>query len=400
VKVDGRPYRSIWRADDGRAALIVDQTLLPHEFRVVRLETLEEAARAIADMQVRGAPLIGVTAAYGMALALLRDPSDAGVARAVSVLRATRPTAVNLQWALRQAEEAVSGVAPEARAETAFRLADRMAEEDVERNRALGAHGLEVLREAAEARRGEPVRVLTHCNAGWLATVDWGTATSPVYQAWDAGIPLHVWVDETRPRLQGARLTAWEMAGHGVPHRVVPDGAAAWLMRTGQVDLVIVGTDRTTASGDVANKIGTYPLALAASDNGVPFFVAAPSPSIDWELSDGADIPIEERAAEEVTEVQGADADGSVRAVRIANPGSDAANFAFDVTPARLVTGIVTERGVCPASREGLAALFRAPDAGAASSGSAGSSPAEGSGPRETGEGTGPGDATEPPVRG
>jgi methylthioribose-1-phosphate isomerase len=244
------------------------------------------------------------------------------------------------------------------------------------------------------------VRVLTHCNAGWLATVDWGTATSPVYQAWDAGIPLHVWVDETRPRLQGARLTAWEMAGHGVPHRVVPDGAAAWLMRTGQVDLVIVGTDRTTASGDVANKIGTYPLALAASDNGVPFFVAAPSPSIDWELSDGADIPIEERAAEEVTEVQGADADGSVRAVRIANPGSDAANFAFDVTPARLVTGIVTERGVCPASREGLAALFRAPDAGAASSGSAGSSPAEGSGPRETGEGTGPGDATEPPVRG
>jgi methylthioribose-1-phosphate isomerase len=364
VKVDGRPYRSIWRADDGRAALIVDQTLLPHEFRVVRLETLEEAARAIADMQVRGAPLIGVTAAYGMALALLRDPSDAGVARAVSVLGATRPTAVNLHWALRQVEAAVSGVAPEARADTAFRLADRMAEEDVERNRALGAHGLEVLREAAEARRGEPVRVLTHCNAGWLATVDWGTATSPVYQAWDAGIPLHVWVDETRPRLQGARLTAWEMAGLGVPHRVVPDGAAAWLMRTGQVDLVIVGTDRTTAAGDVANKIGTYPLALAASDNGVPFFVAAPSPSIDWELSDGADIPIEERAAEEVTEVQGADPDGSVRAVRIANPGSDAANFAFDVTPARLVTGIVTERGVCAATREGLAALFREPGAG------------------------------------
>jgi methylthioribose-1-phosphate isomerase len=358
VKVDGRPYRSIRLAEDGRTVEIVDQTRLPHEFRMASLGTLEDAARAIATMQVRGAPLIGVTAAYGMALALAEDPSDEALRDAFRTLAATRPTAVNLRWALHRVERAVVGLKEEDRAGAAYSLAGDLAEDDVARNRALGEHGLELVREVAEDRAGEPVRILTHCNAGWLATVDWGTATSPIFQAHDAGLPLHVWVDETRPRLQGARLTAWEMAGHGVPHRIVSDGAAAWLMRTGQVDLVVVGTDRTTASGDVANKIGTYPLALAAADNDVPFWVAAPSPSIDWDLSDGADIPIEERDEAEVTEISGALPDGAMAAVRVANPGSGATNFAFDVTPARLVTGLITERGTCPATVEGLAGLF------------------------------------------
>jgi len=358
VKVHGRPYRSIHLADDGRTVEIVDQTLLPHTFRLARLATVEEAARAIRVMQVRGAPLIGVTAAYGVALALADDPTTEALERAVALLGATRPTAVNLGWALERVRAVLLDTPLNERADLAFALAGQMAEEDVARNQALGRHGLAVLRAVGGERDGQPLRVLTHCNAGWLATVDWGTATSPLYQAHDAGMELHVWVGETRPRLQGARLTAWELAGHGVPHRVVPDGAAAWLMSTGQVDLVLVGTDRTTATGDVANKIGTYPLALAAADNDVPFWVATPSPSIDWELADGADVPIEERDEEEVTEITGADADGEPVTVRVTNPGSPAANFAFDVTPARLVTGLVTERGSCPATAQGLSGLF------------------------------------------
>jgi methylthioribose-1-phosphate isomerase len=309
-------------------------------------------------MQVRGAPLIGATAAYGLALALRRDPSDAGLADAAALLLSTRPTAVNLRWAVQRVEEAVRALLPAERAAVAYAAADEIAEEDVERNRWVGTHGLALLRAAAARHPGRPVQVLTHCNAGWLATVDWGTATAPIYLAHDEGIDVHVWVDETRPRNQGAGLTAWELGQHGVPHTVVADNAGGHLMQQGRVDLCLVGTDRTTAGGDVANKIGTYLKALAAHDNGVPFYVAAPSPSIDWTLGDGRAIPIEERAGEEVALVSGRAEDGTLHTVRVVAPGSAVANPAFDVTPARLVTGLVTERGVSEASVEGLARLF------------------------------------------
>ncbi|MDX1676088.1 MAG: S-methyl-5-thioribose-1-phosphate isomerase, partial [Longimicrobiales bacterium] len=299
-----------------------------------------------------------VTAAYGMALALRDAASDAAVDAARSVLLGTRPTAVNLRWAVDQVADAVAGLPTDERVAEAYRVAGALADADVERNRALGEHGLALIRERAEERAGEPVRVLTHCNAGWLATVDWGTATSPIYRAHDAGIPVHVWVDETRPRNQGASLTAWELGQHGVPHTVIADNAGGHLMQTGRVDMVLVGTDRTTATGDVANKIGTYLKALAARDTGVPFYVAAPSPSIDWTLDDGAAIPIEERAPEEVATVTGLGRTGRIHTVSIVPEGSPVANPAFDVTPARLVTGIITERGVADASREALAALF------------------------------------------
>ena len=358
MNINGLPYRSIWLDEDGWSVRIIDQTLLPHAFQTPRLTDLEGAAGAIAAMQVRGAPLIGVTAAYGLALALREAASDAALDAARSVLLATRPTAVNLRWALDAVTDAVASLPADERAEAAYRVANEMADADVERNRRLGEHGLERIRARAEAGRGEPVNVLTHCNAGWLATVDWGTATAPIYMAHDAGVPIHVWVDETRPRNQGASLTAWELGNHGVPHTVIADNAGGHLMQTGQVDMVLVGTDRTTATGDVANKIGTYLKALAARDTGVPFYVAAPSPSIDWSLDRGADIPIEERAADEVARVTGRDASGGVVTVSIVPEGSPVANPAFDVTPARLVTGLITERGVAEASREGLAALF------------------------------------------
>ena len=368
MKIDGVPHRSIWLADDGWSVRIIDQTLLPHSVEVATLRDLEAAAAAIAGMQVRGAPLIGVTAAYGMALAMRGDATDAAVDAARSVLLGTRPTAVNLRWAVDRVAAAVAGVPEPGRAEVAYRVAGELADADVERNRALGEHGLALIRERAGERAGEPVRILTHCNAGWLATVDWGTATSPIYRAHDAGIPVHVWVDETRPRNQGASLTAWELGQHGVPHTVIADNAGGHLMQTGRVDMVLVGTDRTTATGDVANKIGTYLKALAARDTGVPFYVAAPSPSIDWTLEDGAAIPIEERAPEEVSTVTGRSPGGRIHTVSIVPEGSPVANPAFDVTPARLVTGIITERGVADASREALAALFpdhARPDPGA-----------------------------------
>jgi methylthioribose-1-phosphate isomerase len=358
MNVDGRPMRTIWPAADGHTVEIIDQTRLPHEFVIARLTRLDDAARAIRDMQVRGAPLIGATAAFGMALAVAADASDRAIEHAAAILAATRPTAVNLAWALGEMRQALAALPPERRFAAALARAAAIADEDVAINRAIGEHGLGLIRKAYAIREGRgPVQILTHCNAGWLATVDWGTALAPIYRAHDAGIPLHVWVDETRPRNQGASLTAWELGQHGVPHTVIADNAGGHLMRHGEVDLCIVGTDRTTACGDVANKIGTYLKALAARDNGVPFYVALPSPTIDWAIEDGDEIPIERRDPREVTHIAGW-SEGRRVEVRLTPEGSPAANFGFDVTPARLVTALITERGVCPASREGLLGLF------------------------------------------
>ncbi len=360
MNVAGQPYRTVWPSADGCAVEIIDQTQLPHIFALARLATLDDAAHAIRAMLVRGAPLIGATAAWGLWLALRADASDAALAHAHATLLATRPTAVNLRWALDRVRTHVLPLAPSARAEAARRLAHEICDEDIALNRGLAAAGLPLIRAiAARKPAARPVNILTHCNAGWLAAVDVGLATAPIYAAHDSGIPVHVWVDETRPRNQGASLTAWELLNHGVPHTVIPDNAGGHLMQHGQVDLVIVGTDRTTATGDVCNKIGTYLKALAAHDNGVPFYVAAPSPSIDWTLRDGLrEIPIEERSAREVTHITGRLSDGSVATVALTPDGSPAANPAFDVTPARLVTGLITERGVCPATAAGLRALF------------------------------------------
>ncbi|MGA3302082.1 MAG: S-methyl-5-thioribose-1-phosphate isomerase [Methylovirgula sp.] len=356
MRVAGKSYRTIWPTAGGVS--IIDQTRLPHEFDVVELKTLADAAWAIKQMLVRGAPLIGVAAAYGLALALRDDASDAGLAKAIAILTATRPTAVNLSWALARMKEHVAPLPPSARVEAAFARAAELAEEDVSLCASIGDHGLALIREIA-SKKGAPVNILTHCNAGWLATVDWGTATAPMYKAHDAGIPIHVFVDETRPRNQGAALTAWELGEHGIPHHVIVDNAGGHFMQHGGVDLVIVGTDRTSATGDVCNKIGTYLKALAAKDNGVPFYVAAPSPSIDFAVFDGvADIPIEERGEEEVTLMQGLSATGSIERVRIVPEKSPAANPAFDVTPARLVTGLITERGVIEANETAIAAAF------------------------------------------
>ena len=363
MKIDGRHYRTIWLNADGRSVEIIDQTRLPHAFETVTLASLADAVHAIRTMQVRGAPLIGATAAYGLCLALREDDLDDAIDRAYDALFRTRPTAVNLRWALDEMRAALRNRPRGERLEAAYRRAAEIAEEDIEINRAIGRHGLDVIRGIAARKPGEPVQVLTHCNAGWLATVDWGTATAPIYMAHDEGIPVHVWVDETRPRNQGASLTAWELGHHGVPHTVIPDNTGGHLMQHGRVDMAIVGTDRTAANGDVCNKIGTYLKALAARDNGVPFYVALPSPTIDFSLRDGRNVPIEERGAEEVARITGRTADGRIETVSILPEGSPAANYAFDVTPARLVTGLITERGVAPASAEGLARLFpeRAP---------------------------------------
>ncbi len=359
MRVNGKPMRTIWLEPDGATVGIIDQTKLPHELVIVGLATLMDAAHAIRAMLVRGAPLIGAAAAYGVALAMREDPSDLALEKACRVLLATRPTAVNLRWALEEMRVLLVPLAEGDRAAAAYARAGEICEEDVTINRALGRHGRAVIEAAARKKRGgAPVNVLTHCNAGWLATVDWGTALAPIYAAQEAGIPLHVWVDETRPRNQGASLTAWELGQQGIPHTVIVDNAGGHLMQHGRVDLAIVGTDRTTASGDVANKIGTYLKALAAHDNDVPFYVALPSPTIDWSIEDGRAIPIEERDPSEVTEIAGRLADGTTARVRLVPDGSPAANYAFDVTPARLVTGLITERGVCPASREGLLSLF------------------------------------------
>jgi methylthioribose-1-phosphate isomerase len=363
MKIDGKPFRSIWREEDGSprgVVKIIDQRWLPHDLRIEALRDREAFAVAIRDMWVRGAPLIGATAAYGVAVQMAADPSDASLDETWDVLHETRPTAINLRWALDDMRARLRPLPPGERAAAAYARADAICEEDVETNRKIGEHGLAIIRElAARKGPGEPVRILTHCNAGWPATVDWGTATSPIYQAVEAGIPVHVFVDETRPRNQGAQLTAWELNSHGVPHDLIVDNAGGHLMQHGEVDMVIVGTDRTTANGDVCNKIGTYLKALAAKANNVPFYVALPSPTIDWTVKDGVkEIPIEERSGAEVTHVQGRDASGRIVTVQVSPDGTGARNPAFDVTPRALVTGLITERGVCEASPEALATMF------------------------------------------
>jgi methylthioribose-1-phosphate isomerase len=359
MKIDGQEMRTIWLEGDAESVGIIDQTLLPHRFATARLATLDDAVRAIKTMQVRGAPLIGAAAAYGVWLALREDASDENLERAAAALLATRPTAINLKWALDQMLAAVRNRPRSERVAAALRRAGEIADEDVTINLSIGRHGLKIIEEIAARKKGARVNVLTHCNAGWLATVDWGTATAPIYLAHDKGVAVHVFADETRPRNQGASLTAWELGHHGVPHTVIPDNTGGHLMQHGLVDLVIVGTDRVTAQGDVCNKIGTYLKALAAHDNKVPFYVALPSPTIDFSVSDGlSEIPIEQRSADEVATMTGKTKDGRVVSVQIVPDGSPVANYGFDVTPARLVTALITERGVIKASREALAATF------------------------------------------
>ena len=359
MKIGDKHYRSLWWDEGQQVLQIIDQRRLPYEFQIINVETSQDYLDAIFQMRVRGAPLIGATAAYGMAHAMAQDPSDNNIKRAWDALYATRPTAVNLRWALDRCQNVLAKTQIPERARVSLQLAHDIADEDVGINNSIGEHGLALIRGIAERKpEGEPVQVLTHCNAGWLATVDWGTATSPMYHAHDANIPLHVWVDETRPRNQGA-LTAWELGHHGVAHTYITDNAGGHLMQHGQVDLVITGTDRTTRRGDVCNKIGTYLKALAAFDNNVPFYVALPSPTIDWTLDDGvADIPIEERSENETTHIQGLDSAGNINSVQVTPENTRGGNPAFDVTPNRLVTGLITERGVCSASQAGLAEMF------------------------------------------
>lgn len=350
MKIHDTHFRTIWLAEDSTSVAIIDQTKLPHEFVTIKLDTVAKAANAITTMQVRGAPLIGATAAYGLCLALRDDPTDHALDAAIALLAETRPTAINLRWALNEMDAAVRPLAPAKRAVAAYLKVDEICNADVETNQSIGKHGAHLIREHAERKGGQPVNILTHCNAGWLATVDWGTALAPIYVAHDAGLAVHVWVDETRPRNQGAALTAYELGAHGVPHTVIADNAGGHLMQRGAVDFCIVGADRVTANGDVANKIGTYLKALAARDNDVPFYVAVPHSTIDWSLTDGAAIPIEERSAREVTHITGRTEKGTLATVELTPTGCKAANPAFDVTSARLVTAFITERGICPAN--------------------------------------------------
>ncbi len=359
MKVNGQAYRSIWLAADGVGVEIIDQTLLPFQFKVARLDTIEQAMEAISRMLVRGAPLIGATAAYGICLGLRKEVATPALEAMAKGLIACRPTAINLRWAVERMLRLLLPLPESERLAAAYREAGLICEEDVATNEALGSHGAALIREIYERNGGKVVNVLTHCNAGWLATVDWGTALAPIFKATEAGIPVHVWVDETRPRNQGASLTAWELVAAGIPHHLIVDNAGGHLMQHGRVDLCIVGTDRTTASGDVCNKIGTYLKALAAKDNGVPFYVSLPGSTVDWTVDDGvAEIPIEERGEEEVLQLMGCDAGGQVQRVSIAPAATPAVNPAFDVTPARLVSGLITERGICAASREGLLGLY------------------------------------------
>jgi methylthioribose-1-phosphate isomerase len=360
MKVDGRHIRSIWLEPDGWSVSAIDQRRLPHDFVIARMTDCDAAADAIRSMLVRGAPLIGATAAYGVALAMRADGSDAALNQAYDTLIATRPTAINLKWALDEMRGVLRPLPSAARAEAAYARAGEISEQDIAINKGIGQNGLALI-EAIRAKKkpGERVNVLTHCNAGWLATVDWGTATAPIYLAHDQGLAVHVWVDETRPRNQGASLTAWELGHHGVPHTVIPDNTGGHLMQHGMVDLVIVGTDRVTANGDVCNKIGTYLKALAAQDNGVPFYVALPSPTIDFGIDDGIrQIPIEQRSADEVATMTGRTVDGRIETIRVVADGSPVANYGFDVTPSRLVTGLITERGVLKPDRGALAGAF------------------------------------------
>jgi methylthioribose-1-phosphate isomerase len=358
MKIDGTPFRAIWVDEsDHWSVRIIDQTKLPWNLDLPRLTSMDEVAHAIRAMLVRGAPLIGAAAAYGVALAMRTDASDSNLEQAINVLGATRPTAINLRWALARMQAKLAPLSPPKRAEAAYAEAAAICDADVATNKSIGEHGVKLIEAHAGGTRR--VNVLTHCNAGWIATVDWGTALAPIYMAHDKGIDVHVWVEETRPRNQGASLTAWELSHHGVPHTVIADNTGGHLMQHGMVDLVITGTDRVTANGDVCNKIGTYLKALAAHDNGVPFYVALPSPTIDFSIDDGLrQIPIEQRSADEVATMTGRTRDGRIETVRIVPDGSPVANYAFDVTPARLVNGLITERGVLRADRAALAGVF------------------------------------------
>lgn len=358
MKINGKNFRTIWPHSTGKFVEIINQTLLPHVFEAKRINSLEAMVVAIKTMQVRGAPLIGAAAAYGIALAMLEDASDEKLAKAANDLLASRPTAVNLRWAVERMLAHLQPLATLARLAAAWAEASAICDEDVAINQAIGQRGLNLIEAQIELQKQRmQFNILTHCNAGWLATVDWGTALAPIYAAHDAGLAVHVWVDETRPRNQGASLTAWELGQHGVPHTVITDNAGGHLMQHGKVDLVMMGADRVTSAGDVCNKIGTYLKALAAFDNQIPFYVAVPSSTIDWTIANGLrEIPIEERSADEVAFMTGRLPDGNLATVNILPPGSTVANPAFDVTPARLVTGIITERGVC--APEQLSALF------------------------------------------
>jgi len=356
MKISGRHFRTIWPTAQG-SVRVIDQSRLPFEFVTLDLATLDDAAQAIRRMVVRGAPLIGATAAYGVALALRHESTDARLDEAAGLLLATRPTAVDLAWAVDRMRSRLESLAPGERAAAAWHEAALICDTSVEQCRAIGGHGLGIVRDLA-AKAGRRINILTHCNAGWLAAVDWGTALAPLYMAHEAGIDLHVWVDETRPRNQGAALTAFELGAHGIPHTVIADNLGGHLMQRGQVDLVLVGSDRTTATGDVCNKVGTYLKALAAHDNGLPFYAALPFSSIDWSLDRGADIPIEERSARELTHMSGMSESGAIATVRVVPEASPVLNLGFDVTPARLVTALITERGICAASRAGLLGLY------------------------------------------
>lgn len=360
MNVDGTAYHTIWTTEDKRTVRIIDQTKLPHVFETTDLNSVADAAAAIRDMLVRGAPLIGATGAYGMALAMRADPSESNIAAAYEILFATRPTASNLGWALDDLRQRLLPIADAQREAAAYQRAAEICDDDVKTCRSIGDHGESIIvKKWQEKGNPDRINVLTHCNAGWLAAVDWGTALAPIYMAHENGIPVHVWVDETRPRNQGASLTAWELGKHGVPHTVIADNAGGHLMQNGDVDLCIVGTDRTTAAGDVCNKIGTYLKALAAHDNGIPFYVALPHSTIDWRIRDGIrDVPIETRASREVTHIAGKGENGDIVEVQLTPDGTDALNIAFDVTPARYVSGLITERGVCEASTSGLARLY------------------------------------------
>ena len=360
MRIDGQDYRTIWTDGPRGDVVVIDQRVLPHRFETVRLTSAADAAAAIRDMTVRGAPLIGAAGAYGVALAMREDASDRALDRACVLIGEARPTAVNLRWAVERMHARLAPLPRSQRADAAYAEAAAIADEDVAVCESIGEHGLELITAARRSGKAQ-VDILTHCNAGWLCAVDWGTALAPVYKAHRAGVPVHVWVDETRPRNQGASLTAWELGREGVPHTVIADNAGGHLMQHGKVDLCIVGTDRTTRTGDVCNKIGTYLKALAARDNGVPFYVALPSSTIDWRIEDGlSQIPIEQRSPDEVTHISGLAEDGALARVRLTPEGSPAANFGFDVTPARLVTALITERGVCSASETALTRLFGA----------------------------------------
>jgi methylthioribose-1-phosphate isomerase len=362
MNVKGKHYRTIWvKQGSDKVIQIIDQRNLPHEFVVEDLTSVDDFAKAIKDMHVRGAGLIGATAGYGMYMATLEAPKDGFddyLVKAGEKLKATRPTAVNLQWAVkRQLDSIKKESSIDDKISIAFKTANEIADEDAEFCRRLGQHGLKIIEEISKKRNGKPVNILTHCNAGWLAFVDYGSATAPIYAAFDKGIKVHVWVDETRPRNQGARLTAWELGEHGVPHTVIPDNVGGHLMQHGLVDVVIVGTDRTTYTGDVANKIGTYLKALAAKDNNVPFYVALPSSTFDWNIENGFEIPIEERGEDEVKYIQGL-CKGKIKKVLLTPKNSPATNYAFDVTPGKLVTGLITEKGICKADKESVLKLY------------------------------------------